>query len=94
MIQPSLDFDGTTFNPVRDFDRLNSQLKAVKWCLDDGAWWSLAELGREAQGSTASVSARIRDLRKPKFGKHEIQRRYLRDGVWVYRHALESCCNA
>ena len=33
----------------------------------------------------ASVSARLRDLRKKRFGSHIITRRYVSDGLWQYR---------
>lgn len=90
--QLSLAFDGRTFNASRDGFRLAAQLDAVFHALSDGTWWTLADLASAAHGSTAAVSARVRDLRKARWGKHEIQRRYLADGVWVYRHALEVCC--
>ena len=32
-----------------------------------------------------TVSARIRDLRKPQFGGHEVERRHAGDGIYEYR---------
>lgn len=77
-------FDGRTFNQVRDGSRLRGQLEAVRGALISGGWWTLAKLSERARGSEASVSARLRDLRKPKFGAYDIERRYVSNGVWEY----------
>lgn len=77
-------FDGATFNQARDGARLQCQLDAVRRLMLSGGWWTLAKLSERAQGSEASVSARLRDLRKPKFGAYHIERRYVSNGVWEY----------
>jgi hypothetical protein len=77
-------FDGATFNRQRDGARLRGQLDAVRGALLSGGWWTLARLAVAAQGSEASVSARLRDLRKTKFGAYDIERRYVANGVWEY----------
>ena len=81
------DFDGATYSPARDRARLSTQLECVTAVMVDRDWHTLAELSRSAGGSVASVSARIRDLRKPRFGRHKIERRYVGEGVWEYRMA-------
>ena len=48
-------------------------------------WWTLAELAAEAQGSEAAVSARLRDLRKKRYGQHIVERKYVGNGLWAYR---------
>lgn len=61
--------DGATLTPA-DIPRLSSQLEAVRAIMQEGCTWELAELAREVssrigrRASEASVSARIRDLRK------------------------------
>lgn len=82
-------FDGETFDPERDEARLSALLERVKRCLSDHEWWTLERLAKEAGGTEASVSARIRDLRKPKFGSHRVDRRYRDNGTWEYRLARE-----
>lgn len=77
-------FDGATFDRKRDESRLRCQLDAVRRAMLSGGWWTLARLSDVAQGSEASVSARLRDLRKPKFGAYVIERRYVTNGVWEY----------
>ncbi len=75
---------GLTFEIGRDGERLHRQLTSVYLLMADGMWRSLDmiwnTLGmREPQ---ASISARLRDLRKIGF---TVQRKYLCKGVWVYR---------
>lgn len=78
-------FDGRTYVHSRDGERLAKQLETVKAIMLDGEPHTLAELAEKAHASTASVSARIRDLRKERFGGYQIDRDYLHDGVWEYR---------
>ncbi len=92
MTQPDFDwtapvasFDGRTYDAPRDGDRLNAQLQRVLHAMQDGGWWVLAQLSAATGDPEASVSARIRDLRKPKFGGHLVERRYVSSGLWEYR---------
>ena len=84
-----MNFEGKTFDAVLDGPRLSSQLERVKAVLKNGQWITLRMLAHAVGGSEASVSARIRDMRKEKFGGFHIERR--RDpkdpssGVWQYR---------
>ena len=78
-------FDGETFDPFRDGDRLTSQLNRVRDVLFDGNWHTLQELNERCGGTTASVSARVRDLRKKRFGEYNVERRCVRAGLWEYR---------
>lgn len=81
------EFDGSTIEPDRDHDRLNKQLDAVRNALADGKWWTLEQLADTAHAPQPSVSARLRDLRKPKFGGYGIERVYVTgsNGLWKYR---------
>lgn len=78
-------FDGATFNQERDGDRLAGQLGAVYEVLSDGRWHKATELERRVGSNWASINARIRDLRKPRFGGHKIARRNVGGGLWEYR---------
>jgi hypothetical protein len=51
----------------------------------DGRWRTLDQISAYAGGSVASVSARLRDLRKPKYGSLNVERQYLTEGCWSYR---------
>ena len=79
-------FDGVTINDERDNGRLQAQLSAVKiQMFMSPRWWTLGELARATGYPEASVSARLRDLRKPKFGSYNVERKYVERGIWAYR---------
>jgi len=82
-------FDGDTYERNRDQGRLLPQLERVKLAMASGRWWTLPELAAAAEAPEASVSARIRDLRKAKFGGYEIEAEYLEAGLWRYRMVVE-----
>jgi hypothetical protein len=77
---------GATYDDDRDRDRLNRQARMVWRVIRDGKWHTLGELATATGGEPeASVSARLRDFRKSRFGSHIIARRYVGDGLWEYR---------
>lgn len=78
-------FDGDTYDHDRDHDRLVAQLAAVRMLMRDGAWRTLAEISETVGHPPASVSARLRDLRKSKFGAFIIDRQYVARGLFRYR---------
>jgi hypothetical protein len=81
-------FDGATFDPALDGDRLRSQLARVRRAMADGEWHTLRELGERLADSDASVSARLRDLRKPKFGGWTVERQRVPGGNGLHRYRL------
>ena len=83
------EFDGKTYDPVLDKARLSRQLDAVKDLMRDGEWRSLGEIAAATGCPEASVSARLRDLRKLKFGGHIVERRRLSEGLHEYRLLLQ-----
>lgn len=82
-------FGGETYDPDRDHDRLAGQLKRVLTLMSDGNWRMLLLISDEVGGSEAAVSARLRDLRKKKYGGREVLREYVANGVWRYRLVAE-----
>lgn len=84
-------FDGRTYQPERDRERLSGMLARVAATMADSRWHTLRELAEATGGSEAAVSARLRDLRKPRFGGHIIERRYVVSGLWEYRHNHHLC---
>lgn len=78
-------FDGDTIEPDRDDDRLFAQLKRVKALMSDGQWRTLAEISASVGDPQASVSARLRDLRKPRWGSMTVERKYKSRGLFQYR---------
>jgi hypothetical protein len=90
---PRPEFDGATYDPAKDWKRLSTLLGKVWQCMsarDPGedkslGWWTLRELHLACGGSEASISARLRDFRKAKFGGHEVlRRRRAGGGTWEY----------
>lgn len=79
------DRDGETFEPHRDRARLNRQALVVFSIMRDGQWRTLAQISDLTGEPEASVSARLRDLRKEKFGGRTVERQYVHDGLWKYR---------
>lgn len=84
MTQPTF-FDGRTFSAPRDGERLAKHLDKVKAFMLDGEWRTLAEIASQVGCSEASASARLRDLRKARFGGYVVEREYVANGLWQYR---------
>jgi hypothetical protein len=80
-------FDGSTYDAARDEVRLSGQLQNVQQVLSDHRWHTLSEIAQRIGGSEAGISARIRDLRKERFGNHKIDRQHISHGLWRYRMA-------
>lgn len=82
------DFDGDTYDPELDQDRLSKQLGRVYDVMRDGQWRTLDEIATLTAAPPASVSARLRDLRKPRFGQYAIDRQRRGEasrGLFEYR---------
>lgn len=79
-------FDGKTFDSGLDSVRLSDKLRRVLGIMSDGQWHTLSELASLAGCSEAGASARLRDLRKDRFGKFDVESsRSGPSGLWVYR---------
>lgn len=79
------DRSGKTFSRARDGERLSRQARAVWNAMRDKRWRTLPELASVLGEPQQSISARLRDLRKPRFGGLDVQRQYAGNGVWAYR---------
>jgi len=79
------DRDGETFSRPRDGARLNAQAEAVFDVMCDGCWRTLNQISNLTGAPEPSVSARLRDFRKPKFGGYLVEKRHLENGLWQYR---------
>lgn len=83
-------FDGSTFNPALDGARLSKQLERVYSVLQSEHWFTLAEIANITCDPESSISARLRDLRKSRFGSHKIQRQRRTQGLWEYRMTIRT----
>jgi hypothetical protein len=81
----------TTFGPTyvesRDGARIHHQMDAIHEYIRDGHWFTLDEVEDVLDYPQASISAQLRHLRKPQFGGHTIEKRYVGDGLWEYSYA-------
>jgi len=82
-----MSFGGSTFDEDLDGDRLRVQLAAVWKFMFDGAWHTLADIAAAVDAPEASVSARLRDFRKDKFGGYVVERQRIPNGngLHIYR---------
>lgn len=89
--QECIDFDGSTFDRQIDGDRLGRQLDHVlRYLLKHPEWHTVYDLSRALGYGEQSVSARLRDLRKPKFGGYEVaRRRVATGGTWEYKLGMK-----
>ncbi len=86
-------FDGKTFEATEDMSRLKAQLARVSALMRDAEWRTLAEISAVTSDPPASVSARLRDFRKEKFGSHTVERRARgerKSGLFEYRLLVNS----
>lgn len=83
--EASMYFDGATYNHARDSSRLGDQMAAVFDLMKDGQWRTLQVISIAVDAPESSVSARLRDLRKPRFGAHQVDRKYVFKGCFVYQ---------
>lgn len=73
---------GSTFDAKRDGARLGEQCARVFKVMQSGHWQTLASIAAITLDPEASVSARLRDLRR--FGM-TIERAHVSRGLWKYR---------
>lgn len=81
----TLHFDGDTYKHERDGERMSSQYERVFNAMKDGRWRTLWEIQTDTGDSITSISARLRDMRKDRFGGHKVERAYMAGGIWEYR---------
>lgn len=84
---------GGTYNAPLDESRLNAQARRVWRFMADGDWYPLAAVSAATGAPEASVSARLRDFRKPEFGGHTVERRRREGGQYEYRLLVRVLAN-
>lgn len=90
---PAPQIGGATYVPVLDRERLGEQYLRVWDLMIDGEWRSLRQIADSTGDPEASISARLRDVRKD-WGEEAMQARRVpgidgRRGHWQYRIRLE-----
>ena len=82
------EFDGATYKSELDKTRLTTQLERVHAVLLDYSWHTLSSIANQTHDPEASISARLRDMRKEKFGAMQVEHQRIgngRSGLWKYR---------
>ena len=82
------DFKGETYDRDLDRPRLLTQLQRVKDYMADGPYHSLRAISEATGAPEASVSARLRDMRRPVDKKGlglRIDDQRMLGGLWLYR---------
>jgi hypothetical protein len=78
---------GNTYDHEQDGARLGQQQSDVWNVMRTGDWYSLYALAERTGHPPQSISARLRDFRKQRFGSHTVHRKRagLYRGTFVYR---------
>lgn len=85
-----MSFGGATLER-KDVPRLGKQLQAVYDVMKDGEYRTLDQIVVAIKAATGivaspqSVSARVRDFRKEKFGGFKVNRQAVGDGLFKYQ---------
>lgn len=85
-------FDGPCFDPALDQARLSKQVGRVFGLMSDGVWRTLDEISGATGDPSASISAQLRHLRKPRFGGYTVEKRRRGtpgNGLYEYRLVVE-----
>lgn len=85
-----MNFAGTTYNPTLDETRLTTLFEDVRdHMLSHGEYRTYAEIHQAIKrGTEASISARLRDCRKPENGGYTVNGRRRGDpkrGLWEFQ---------
>jgi|GEM_PF-2150317 len=73
------EFSGADFDQALDGERLLTQISRIWSFMQSGNASTLKEIAAATNAPASSVSAQLRNLRKPEFGGHTI----LRDGMYA-----------
>ena len=71
-----------------ELPRLLQQHETIRDLMLDGRWRTLGEIAEKTDYPEASISAQLRHLRKPRFGKFRVEkqrRNGISSGLWEYR---------
>jgi len=81
-------FHGDDYQKPRDHTRLKNQLETILDLLKKGSWYSLPQLSEMTGYMTSSISAQIRNARKERNGGYTIEKKYIENGLYLYRLVL------
>lgn len=82
------DWVGKVYDYKYDFTRLKNQRERVWAVMLSHEWVTLSEISFKTGDPEASISANLRDFRKPKYGSHTVMKRprgHRKVGLWEYK---------
>lgn len=85
LIPETARFDGADCQAKRDNARLTSQIQKIFELMKDGKWRTFDEIHKATKAPHNSISAQLRNLRKPRFGEHKVESDYIGNGLYKYR---------
>ena len=83
-------FDGSDYDHNRDSQRLSKQQEKIFNLMRDGEWRTLKHIAYVTSAPETSVSAQLRNFRKPKFGSHTVEKDYDAHGLYYYRLVINT----
>ena len=85
--QPAPEFDGAVYNSTRDRERLTGQLHSIFMLMSDGNYRTVNEIHEQLGYPHASISAQLRNLKKPKFGGHGLEKKRVFEdsALWTFK---------
>ena len=78
-------FKGSDYIEERDHNRLSGQKTKIFNLMEDGVFRTLDQISSQIKEPPASISAQLRHLRKPSFGSHTVNKKYIGDGLFSYQ---------
>jgi len=78
-------FNGADYSPARDDGRLTAQLSRIFDLMKDGKFRTLRDIAASTGDPEASISAQLRHMRKPRFGSHDVNKKYIGNGLYEYQ---------
>ena len=89
-MQQELVFDGADYIHEQDGKRLAKNHFKLKELMQDKKFRTLSEISEITHIPEASVSAGLRDFRKERFGRHTLNKIYLKNGLYSYQLILNN----
>lgn len=85
-------FNGPSYDPEFDDERLRKQIKRVFDCMKDGKFRTVRQISAITKDPENSIQAQLRHLRKARFGGYTVNKQIKgerKDGLWEYQLLLK-----
>jgi hypothetical protein len=81
-------YNGESYEAKYDQKRLQNQTREIFNLMKDEKWRTLRQIEVSVKFPQSSISAQLRHLRKPRFGNHIVNKRFVGEretGLWEYQ---------